>query len=422
MHGLVVLDANKKVLRPAILWNDTRTTKQCNEIKRKIGDNFQKITGNIPLEGFTLPKLLWVKENEPNIWKKVQTFLLPKDYLRYQMTGKICTDFSDATGTVLLNIRNHCWSKTICDAFDIPMSICPKLSESMDYVGNITPDFSRLSGLPTSVKVYCGGGDNACGALGAAILNPNVLLSSIGTSGVVLKYEGEHLRDYHGQLQMECHTVPNTYYSMGVTLSAGHSLDWFKNNFLQNISYKSMMHKIANRPIGSNGLVFTPYLFGERAPYNNSFVRGSFIGVDGMQTKFDFARSIMEGIVFSFRDIISIYKRSQNSFDKIIAIGGGSKSSLWLQMQADIFNKPVVPLIGEQGPGFGACMLAAVGVGWFNSLEDCANACVSYGKPYIPIKENVIQYNSLYAIYKSVYKQTAGLSKRLIEFRQCSRS
>lgn len=418
MHGLVLLDANNNVLRPAILWNDTRTTPQCQGIERTFGDHFTELTGNRPLEGFTLPKLLWVKEHESEIWQKSRTFLLPKDYLRLQFTGKLCTDYSDATGTVMVDIQQRCWSKEICQTVGIPIKMCPPLVEASDYVGNVTAAFAHLSGLSPATKVFAGGGDNACGALGAAVLEPKTVLSSIGTSGVILKYEGSKCPDYQGKLQLECHTLPKTYYSMGVTLSAGHSLDWFKDNFLPKISYEAMMKQAATRPVGANGLLFTPYIFGERAPYNDAGIRGSFIGVDGMQNQFDFVRSIMEGITFSFRDILKIYETADSEVEKVIAIGGGAKSAFWLQIQADIFNKPVLTLTNEQGPGFGACMLAAVGVGWFKNLHDCATVLVDFGQQYSPIRQNVERYQRLYEIYHAVYGQTQELSHKLLAFRQ----
>lgn len=418
MHGLVLLDANNNVLCPAILWNDTRTTLQCQKIEQTFGDHFIELTGNRPLEGFTLPKLLWVKEHQPDIWQKCRTFLLPKDYLRWQFTGKLCTDYSDATGTVMVDIKQRCWSKEICQAVGIPLTMCPSLVESSDYVGNVTPVFAQLSGLSPMTKVFAGGGDNACGALGAAVLEPKTVLSSIGTSGVILKYEGSKCPDYQGRLQMECHTLPKDYYSMGVTLSAGHSLDWFKDNFLPDMSYEAIMESAAARPVGANGLLFTPYLSGERAPYNDAAIRGSFIGLDGMQNKFDFVRSIMEGITFSFRDLLKIYETAGSEVDKVIAIGGGAKSAFWLQMQADIFDKPVLTLTNEQGPGFGACMLAAVGVGWFKNLRDCTTALVDFGQQYNPISQNVEQYKRLYEIYHAVYGQTKELNHELLAFRQ----
>ncbi|MCQ2569827.1 MAG: xylulokinase [Limosilactobacillus sp.] len=418
MHGLVLLDENNQVLRPAILWNDTRTTAQCEEITAKLGDEFVDITGNQPLEGFTLPKLLWVKENEPEIWAKAKTFLLPKDYVRYCMTGKLAMDYSDATGTVLLDIHTGQWSEKIAEAFDIPMSMCPPLINSIDLAGHISESYATFSGLSTATKVFGGGADNACGAIGAGILQPNMVMSSIGTSGVVLKYEPDNQVNYHGQIQFEDHAIPDTYYSMGVTLAAGHSLNWFKKTFYAETNFSEMVAAAGKRPLGANGLLFTPYVVGERAPYADADIRGSFIGVDSMHTSADFVRAVMEGITFSFKDIMAIYQANNRDFDTVVAIGGGAKSELWLQMQADIFNKKVLALENEQGPGLGAAMIAAVGLGWFDSLQDCAKEFVHFGREYQPIPENVAKYQALYDIYHQVYKQTKSLSHQLLAFRR----
>lgn len=339
MHGLVLLGENDQVLRPAILWNDTRTAKQCQEIKAKMGSEFVDITKNQPLEGFTLPKMLWVKENEPDIWKQAKTFLLPKDYVRYRMTGKLGMDYSDATGTVLLDVKNGQWSQKICDAFDIPMSMCPPLMRSIDSAGKISSSFATFSGLDTHTEVFGGAADNAAGAVGAGILSPNMVLSSIGTSGVVLKYEEDPTVDYHGVLQFEDHAIPDSYYSMGVTLAAGYSLNWFKKTFASDESFDDMVDSAAKSTVGANGLLYTPYIVGERAPHPDADIRGSFTGVDGTHKKVDFVRAVLEGIIFSFKDIMDIYDENDKEFDTVVAIGGGAKSPLWLQIQADIFNK-----------------------------------------------------------------------------------
>lgn len=417
MHGLVLLDKENKVLRPAILWNDTRTTKQCKEILSKMGKQFIDITGNNALEGFTLPKILWVKENEPQVWNKVHKFLLPKDYVRLVMTDKMGLDYSDATGTVILNIKRNIWSDRILDQFDIPKQICPDLINSTDFVGNVSEDFAQETGLSTSTKVFAGGGDNACGAVGSGILKSGMGLSSIGTSGVVLKFEDNNTINYQGQLQLEDHALPNANYSMGVTLSAGFALSWFKKQFYPHESFDQLTDEAAKSPLGSHGLVFTPYLMGERTPYPDSIIRGSFIGVSGNQCRGDFARSVMEGITFSFKDIFEIYDKHDSEIDKVIAIGGGAKSRLWLQMQADIFNVPVITLKNEQGPGLGAAMIAATGLGWFNSLQDCATRFVKYDKTYLPIPENVTKYKQLYLIYHQVYDSTKELCRELAQFR-----
>lgn len=415
MHGLVLLDQNNHVLRPAILWNDTRTTEQCHEILDKLGTEFIQITGNNALEGFTLPKILWVKENEPDIWQKVKAFLLPKDYVRFAMTDNLAMDYSDATGTVMLDIRTNQWNEKILNAFDIPISICPKLVNSIDYVGNISETFAKASGLGTDTKIFAGGGDNACGAVGSGILQPGQGLSSIGTSGVVLKFEDNNQTNYDGRLQMEDHALPNNNYSMGVTLAAGYALSWFKKQFYTRESFDQLTREAAKSPVGANGLLFTPYLMGERTPYADSKIRGSFIGISGNQTRGDFARSVMEGITFSFKDIFEIYRKANNPIEKVVAIGGGAKSELWLQIQADIFNVPVTTLVNEQGPGLGAAMLAATGLGWYSNLQECAKKFVEYDKLYQPNAKNVEKYQRIYQIYHQVYDVTKNICHDLYQ-------
>ncbi|KRK95618.1 xylulose kinase [Levilactobacillus acidifarinae DSM 19394] len=418
MHGLVLLDENKKVLRPAILWNDTRTTAQREEIMDKMGDEFIDITRNQPLEGFTLAKLLWVKENEPDIWKKAKYFVLPKDYVRYRMTGNLAMDYSDATGTVLLDVAKGQWSQRICDVFDIPMSMCPPLIKSIDLAGTVTPAYAEFSGLTTDTKVFGGAADNAAGAVGAGILHPNMVMSSIGTSGVVLKYEDNADVNYHGVLQFEDHAIPDKFYSMGVTLAAGYSLSWFKKTFAPAEDFNDVVASAGKSTVGANGLLYTPYIVGERAPYADANIRGSFTGIDGIHQRYDFVRAVLEGIIFSFRDLFDIYEENGGDFDTVVSIGGGAKSPLWLQIQADIFNRKVVSLKNEQGPGMGAAMMAATGLGWFDSLQDCAKTFVHFGKEYQPIPANVAKYQQLHKIYKQVYGQTKQISEELLDYRR----
>lgn len=418
MHGLVLLDEAGKVLRPAILWNDTRTTKQCKEIMDAMGKRFIDITHNVPLEGFTLPKLLWVKENEPEIFSKAKTMLLPKDYLRYKMTGILAMDYSDATGTVMLDIEKNTWSKEILDKFEIPISLCPKLVKSIDFTGNITPSYAEFSGLTTTTKTFAGGADNACGAVGAGIDSSNKVLSSIGTSGVVLKFEDSSSTNYDGVLQFEEHAVPDAYYSMGVTLAAGFSLSWFKKTFANDEDFTDFVNSATQSTIGANGLMFSPYIVGERAPYADANIRGSFIGIDGIHQKPDFVRAVLEGITFSFEDIMEIYRKNGAKFDTVVSIGGGAKSEVWQQIQADIFNTKVVSLKNEQGPGMGAAMLAAVGLGWFKDIHECTDKFVEYKNVFVPNPENVKKYQQLHGIYAKIYEQTKEISHELIDFRK----
>ncbi len=416
MHGLVLLDAQGNVLRPAILWNDTRTTAQSAEITAKMGAQFLAITRNRPLEGFTLPKLLWVKENEPAIFAQAASFVLPKDYVRYRMTGHLEMELSDAAGTVMLDVAGKKWSDEICEAFGIPTSLCPPLVEATKQVGTLTPAYAALSGLDPATAVFGGGADNACGAIGAGVLQPQQAMCSIGTSGVVLTYEPDATADYHGHLHLFNHAAPNAFYSMGVTLAAGYSLSWFKHTFAPDEEFTPFVNSAATSIPGAHGLLFTPYLVGERTPYADAAIRGSFIGVDSKQTRADFVRAVLEGITFSFRDILEIYAANGKAFKQLVSIGGGAKSPLWLQMQADVFNTPIVRLTSEQGPGLGAAMLAAVGLGWFATLQDCAAQFVQVKQVYQPDPAAVTQYQKLYDCYRDVYPATKNLTARLIDF------
>ncbi|WP_268912332.1 xylulokinase [Lentilactobacillus sp. SPB1-3] len=418
MHGLVLLDENNEVLRPAMLWNDTRSTKQCEEIMAKMGDRFIDITHNKPLEGFTLPKLLWVKENQPDIFAKAKTMLLPKDYLRFRMTGNLAMDYSDATGTVMLDVDTQKWSQEILDAFEIPATLCPPLVRSIDETGDIMPAYAEYSGLSTDTKTFGGGADNACGAVGAGIDSPAKVLSSIGTSGVILKYEPQKETNYRGVLQYEDHAIPDAFYSMGVTLAAGFSLSWFKKTFAKDEAFNDVVESAGDSTVGANGLLFAPYIVGERAPYADAYIRGSFIGIDGIHQRHDFVRAVLEGIIFSFRDILDIYEENGAKFDTVVSIGGGAKSPLWQQIQADIFNVKVVSLKNEQGPGLGAAMLAAVGLGWFDNIQECTKVFVSFKDVFLPKPENVRKYRRLHDIYKQMYPSTKQITSDLIKYRE----
>ncbi|MEE3956071.1 xylulokinase [Peribacillus frigoritolerans] len=419
MHGLVLLDENRHVLRNAILWNDTRTTEQCKRIYDVVGNKrLLDITKNPALEGFTLPKLLWVQENEPRIFGKADLFLLPKDYLRYRMTGQIHMDYSDAAGTLLLNVGEKEWSKEICELFQINPDLCPSLVESHACVGTITPDFAVKTGLSESTKVFAGGADNASGAIGSGILADGRTLCSIGTSGVILSYEKKSDRDFKGKVHYFNHGAENAFYTMGVTLAAGFSLSWFKDVFAEHETFEEMLEGIDEVPVGANGLLFTPYLVGERTPHADAQIRASFIGMDAAHNKKDFVRAVVEGITFSLHESVVIFRESGKSIDSIISIGGGAKNETWLQIQADIFNANIVKLSSEQGPGMGAAMLAAYGCGWFESLKECSDRLIQPAKTYKPIQENVEKYQKLFELYKRVYSQTQDLNERLKMFRK----
>jgi xylulokinase len=419
MHGLVLLDEQHQVLRNAILWNDTRTTKQCQEIYETVGkQRLLEITKNPALEGFTLPKILWVKEEEADVFQRAHVFMLPKDYLRYRMTKNFHMEYSDAAGTLLLNVAKREWSMEILEAFDLSPHFCPPLVESHTFVGTVTAEFAKETGLSEGIKVFAGGADNACGAIGSGILSEGKTLCSIGTSGVVLSYEERNDLDFEGKVHYFNHSEENAYYTMGVTLAAGYSLSWFKDTFAGTEAFSQFLEGVDEVPVGSNGLLFTPYIVGERTPYADSNIRGSFIGADAAHERKHFVRAVLEGITFSLKESIEIFRSSGKTIDSIISIGGGAKSDTWLQMQADVFNAKIEKLTSEQGPGMGAAMLAAYGCGWFQSLKQCAEVFIQTSKKYEPIEENVQTYKKLFNIYQQVYRQTKELNEQLSEFRK----
>lgn len=418
MHGLVLLDLNNDILRPAILWNDTRTTEECEDIYAKVGkDRLIETTKNTALEGFTLPKILWVKKQEPELFDKVNKFLMPKDYVRYRLTGKLHTEYSDAAGTLLFDVPNKKWSKEICNLLNIDIDICPPLVASHDEVGTITEKYAEHTGLALSTRIFAGGADNACGAVGSGILEDGKTLCSIGTSGVLLSYEENGDKDFQGKVHYFNHGVPDSFYTMGVTLAAGYSLSWFKETFALGESFESLLSEIKSVPAGSNGLLFTPYIVGERTPYADSSIRGSFIGIDSSHRRKHFARAVLEGITFSLNESLQIFRENGKEIETIISVGGGAKNEEWLQIQADIFNAKVVGLSSEQGPGLGAAMLAAYGCGWFDTLSECADKWLIVEKEFTPHKENMETYKGLFKIYQKIYGKTKDLNNKLLKFR-----
>ncbi|MDP4098046.1 xylulokinase [Paenibacillus sp. P96] len=417
MHGLVLTDAMGQVLRRAILWNDTRTTEQCRRIEATLGPKLLDIARNRALEGFTLPKLLWVQEHEPELLKQAAHFMLPKDYVRYRLTGELASEYSDAAGTLLLDVTGKNWSEEIAAAFDLPLSLCPPLVESFDQTGGLLPEMAARTGLAEGTPIYAGGADNACGAIGAGILSEGQTMCSIGTSGVVLSYEERKNLDIEGRAHFFNHGEKDAYYIMGVTLAAGYSLTWFRETFASGQPFEELLAQAEGVRPGSGGLLFTPYIVGERTPHPDSQIRGSFIGMDASHKLPHFTRAVLEGITFSLRESIDILWSTGKEVTEVVSIGGGARSELWLQMQADVFNATVIKLESEQGPALGAAMLAAYGCGWFDSLQSCAQVFIRPAKRYIPSEEAVRQYEGLFSLYREVYHATRSLNDQLSEYR-----
>lgn len=310
------------------------------------------------------------------------------------------------------------WSLEICKLLKLDPEILPPLVESFEQVGTINKEIANLTGLIEGTPVFAGGADNACGAIGAGILDDGKTLCSIGTSGVVLSYESSGEKDFEGKVHYFNHGAPNAYYTMGVTLSAGHSLSWFKETFAKEESFHHLLEGISKIPVGANGLLYTPYISGERTPHADANIRGSFIGIDSSHTRDHFVRAVLEGITFSLAESIEIFREKGKTINRIVSIGGGAKNEVWLQIQADIFDANVIRLDSEQGPAMGAAMLAAYGIGWFSSLQECAEEFIKIEKEYKPNLGNVEKYKELFKIYKDIYYHTKNLNEELLVFRK----
>ncbi|ANZ32489.1 xylulokinase [Staphylococcus carnosus] len=415
MHGLVLLDETGRPLRNAILWNDTRTTPQCETIKAKKGE---QVLGNPVVERFTLTKLLWVKENEPELWKKAPPFLLPKDYLRYCLTGEIYTEYSDAAATMLLNPQTKAWDKMLGEEFGIP-DIYPDVIQSHDEAGTFNAALAAELGLDANTPVFAGGADNACGALGSGVIRPNDAICSIGTSGVLLICESIGGAEGYGhKIYLMNHAVADVNYLMGVTLSAGYSLSWFKREFYPDDSFEKMLEEAQEAGIGGHGLIFAPYLAGERTPHGDASIRGSFIGISGSNTRGDFARAVVEGITYSLYDSLIYLRGVGKNVTKIVSTGGGAKSNFWLQLQADVFNAEIYKLKHEEGPSMGAAMLAAYGLGWYPSLSACAEQFIHFTETFKPDLKRHKTYERYFRIYHQAYKATRRMTKDLLELQK----
>ena len=376
MHSSVFLDRSGAVIRPALLWNDVRTTEQCREMTTALGLNgLRRTVGNLALEGFTAPKLLWLRENEPASYDRIRTLLLAKDYIRYKLTGEFATEPSDAAGTLLFDVHRRRWSDEVLSTLDIPPDLLPTVVGSTEVSGAVTPSVALDLGLPPSTPVIGGGADNAAGAVGSGVVAPGRVQSSIGTSGALVTPVGRPRIDRQMRLHTFCHSVPDLWYLMGVVLSAGNSLRWLRDILTEGgqVSYDLLTKEAAAVSPGSDGLLFLPYLTGERTPHNDSNARGVFFGLHLGHTRAHLVRAVMEGVTFALRDSLELMRPMVETIPQVRAIGGGARSPLWRQMQADIFGTPVLSLGDATGPAYGAAIMAAVGIGMFDSIEQAAD-------------------------------------------------
>ena len=424
MHGLVMLDENGEVLRPSIIWCDQRTQKQCDEITEKIGkERLIEITANPALTGFTASKILWVRENEPEIYAKCRHILLPKDYIRYILTGEFATEVSDASGMQLMDIPNRCWSDEILERLEIDKALLPKLYESPEITGTITENIAEKTGLSVKTVVVGGAGDNAAAAVGTGVVSDGKAFTTIGTSGVVFAHTSQVSIDPKGRVHTFCCAVPNCWHIMGVTQAAGLSLKWFRDNFCgdfierakkESVDPYYLMDKAADTiPVGSNRLIYLPYLMGERTPHLDSDCRGVFFGLSAIHTKADMIRSVMEGVAYSLKNCNDILNEMGAGINEMMACGGGGTSALWRQMLADLYECDVKTLSSKEGPALGAAILAAVGAGLYKNVPTACNKAVKIDKICVPDKTNSESYKQFYYIYNSLYTHLKNDFKEL---------
>ena len=418
MHSSVFLDENMEVIRPAILWSDTRTSKQCQEIYEKAGglENLIDYVSNPALEGFTAPKILWLRENEPDNFAKLNLVLLPKDYIRYKFCGEINMDFSDGAGTLLMDVEEKDWSDALLEKLELSRDILPPLVDSIAVTGEINKKVAAETGLAEGTPVVAGGADNSCGAVGSGIIKEGRVMVSIGTSGVVVAFANEAVADAGGRIHLFNHSRPDSWYMMGVVLSAGMSFQWMKESLFDGqIDFDKLNQLAADVEAGSDGLIFLPYLYGERTPHADANARGVYFGISPNHQQKHFVRSVMEGVAFALKDSLELIKEQGVTIDEIRAIGGGAKSVVWQQILADVFGQEINLLNVEEGPAFGAALIAGVGVGLYDSFEEAEKGIIKVVETITPNPENVETYKKYYPQYKKLYSSLKDNFKDLAE-------
>ncbi|MCR5267503.1 MAG: xylulokinase [Lachnospiraceae bacterium] len=401
MHGLVVLDAMDNVIRPAILWNDGRTGKEVEYLNNTIGkDKLSEYTANIAFAGFTAPKLLWMKANEPDLFAKICKIMLPKDYLAYKLSGVHCTDVSDASGMLLFDVKNKCWSKEMMDICSVKEEQLAKIFESYDVVGTILPDVAKELGFPETVKIIAGAGDNAAAAIGTATVGDGKCNISLGTSGTIFISSKDFCVDENNALHAFAH-ADGHYHLMGCMLSAASCNKWWMKDVVGTDDYPGEQGKITN--LGENNVFFLPYLMGERSPHNNPDARAMFIGMSMDTTRSDMTQAVLEGVAFGIRDSFEVARSLGIKIEKTKICGGGAKSPLWRKIMANVLGIPVETIESEEGPGYGGAVLAAVGCGVFKSVEEAADQLVKVVGTEVPDPALVAKYEERYAKFKKLY-------------------
>jgi xylulokinase len=416
MHSAVLLDGEGAVVRPAILWCDTRTTAECEEITRVLGqDGLRRAVGNRALEGFTLPKLLWLRAFEPGTLARARVLLMPKDYVGYKLTGELGADVSDASGTLCFDPGRRQWADDVLRTFGLDPALLPPVADSSAPLGRLSAEAATFTGLPANTPVLRGAADNAAGAVGLGVVRAGRAMASVGTSGVVLLHTDDYRVEPEMRLHSFCHAVPGRYYLMGVMLSAGGALRWYRDVLcdgermaaeLQGVDpYVVIADSASTARLGAGGVVFLPYLMGERTPHNDALARGALVGVTARTTKAEISRAVMEGITFGLADSLDLMRQEASAeVGEIRLTGGGAKSPFWRKLMADVFDTPVTLTTSTEGPAFGAAILAGAGAGVFSSVEEGADALVHPTQRIAPDPASAARYREVHAVYRGLYQ------------------
>ena len=426
MHGGVFLDAEGQVLRRAILWNDCRTAAECAELTQKVGaKRLIEIAGNPAYAGFTAPKILWVRKNEPAVYEKTRKVVLPKDYIRYRLTAEYATEVSDASGMLLLDVPKRKWSKEILEKLELDESLLGRCYESPEVSGRVTAEAAKATGLKAGTPVVGGGGDQAAGAVGNGIVRQGVISATMGTSGVVFAHSEQVQIDPAGRVHAFCHAVPGKWHVMGVILAAGGSYQWFRNVLcaaereVAAVSgqdpYVYLNDEAAAAPAGCEGLFWLPYLTGERTPHGDPFARACFVGLTPRHNKGALARAVLEGATYAMRDALEIIKGMKIPVAEIRLSGGGAKSPIWRQIQADVYGQEVVTINASEGPAYGVALLAGVGTGNWKTVAEACDAAIAVTGRTAVIPENKKVYDKFYPLYQGLYRSLKDDFRKIAE-------
>lgn len=410
MHGCVMLDENGQVLRPALIWCDQRTQPECDWLENKVGRaKLIELVSNPALPNFTLTKLLWVKEHQPDIFARIKHVLCPKDFVRLRMTGEYAIDMQEASGTLLLDVTHRRWSQEVADAAGIPTAWLPKLYEGPEICGKVTAEGAAATGVAAGTPVVAGAGDQGAGAVGMGVLKPGMVSATIGTSGVVFAATAEPTLDKLGRLHTFCHAAPGIWHVMGVTNGAGLSLRWLRDTLMPDLTYDQMTAEAAKVKPGSDGLLWTPYLFGERTPHLDAKARAAFVGISASTTRGHFVRAVLEGVAFSLRDTFTLFEELHIPVAEIRLGGGGARGPLWRQIQADVYGRPVERLEAEEGGAFGSALLAGTGIGAWPDVETACAQTVRVAEVIQP--QHATEMDAAYKEYRKVYPALRSINQ-----------